>query len=163
LLCRCVAGSTAAHGTVSAAVSSSSRAAAVATQEFDERLWCCLMTRRAARASLSRCCRPRTMRLRVVVCRCPWCARLCVCSTSRLSNAVVLLFFMRVTRDIHLSFAFVVAVVVAVIVVVWRALVLTSMASLSPRFERARVSPCRWLVRSDDGVGYLWAVWLSHL
>jgi hypothetical protein len=34
-------------------------------------------------------------------CRRPWCARLCVCSTSRLSNIVVLLFCMRVTRGIR--------------------------------------------------------------
>jgi hypothetical protein len=43
--------------------------------------------------------------LRVGVCRRPWCARLCVYSTSRLLNVVVLLFCMCLTRGIHSFFA----------------------------------------------------------
>jgi hypothetical protein len=49
----------------------------------------------------------------------------------------------------------------SVVVVVWRALVCTYMASLCVALRRVRASHCRCVVELDDGVRYLWAVWLS--
>ena len=79
----------------------------------------------------------------------------CDSTTSRLSNVVVLLFCMCVTRGIHSLFA-------VAVLLLCRALVCTWIASLCVALRRARASQCRCVVEWDDGVRYLWAVWLSR-
>jgi hypothetical protein len=87
-----------------------------------------MSSRRRHPRTLCHCCRCCCCYCCVCACVNARDARLCVYSTSRLSDIVVLLFCMCVPRGIHLLF---VAVVVVVVVVVCRALVCTRMASLS--------------------------------
>ncbi len=105
---------------------------------------------------------PRTLCLRAGVCRRPD-ARGCVCllyvsSVKHRHVAVLHVFPLRRSLAVCRCFD----VVVVVVVVVCRALVRTCMASLCVALLLARASQCRWFAWWDDGVRYLWAVWLCR-
>ncbi len=104
----------------------------------------------------SRCRHPRTRCLRVGVCRCPGCARLCVFSFSRLSSIVVLLFCMWVTRGIHSLFA------AALLLLLLLLSLLLCAERLFARAWRRCVSRCDVRDRHSVAGRYLWAVWLCR-